>query len=440
MNQKLSKSKSEEWFKRAKAVIPGGVNSPVRAFTSVGETPPFITKGSGAYLWDEEGNQYIDYVCSWGPLILGHTHPEIVKAVKRAAENGLTFGAATRNEVILAEIIQSAIPSIQKLRLVTSGTEAAMTSVRLARAFTGKKIILKFEGCYHGHADPFLVKAGSGLLTFGTPSSRGIPEEVSSSTLVAQYNAEADLDEIFMKQGKDIACVIVEPVAGNMGVVLPKPGFLEKLSSLCRQTKTVLIFDEVITGFRTCYGGYQNLCGISPDLTCLGKIIGGGLPMAAVGGKNEIMSLLSPEGPVYQAGTLAGNPAAVAAGIATLEVLNQKKKEIYEKLEQKTAWLTSKIKSAAGKLELTIRINRIGSMFTLFFADNPVETFSDVISSHTNLYKPFFKEMLENGIYLPPSAFEAWFVSTAHRQQDLEKTAQYAEKAFIKVKGALTLL
>jgi glutamate-1-semialdehyde 2,1-aminomutase len=430
-------TRSQAWFERAKKVIPGGVNSPVRAFCSVGGIPPFIVRGFGSKIWDEDGNEYVDYVGSWGPLILGHAHPIVVEAVKKAASNGLTFGAATAKEVELAEKIQEAFPkgSLEKLRLVNSGTEAAMTAVRLARAYTGKNKVLKFEGCYHGHADSFLVKAGSGLLTFGNPSSKGIPGTILQETIVAQYNNIESVKEGFEKFGSELACVIVEPVAGNMGVVLPKKGFLESLKELCQKFGVVLIFDEVITGFRLCYGGFQNLVGIIPDLTILGKIIGGGMPIGAVGGKHDILSLLAPEGPVYQAGTLSGNPVAVSAGLATLEVLFQNK-DIYTDLDKKGSFLEKEIKNLGRKITLPLAINRAGSIFTVFFHKGPVETYEDVCNANTALYKLFFHALLEEGVYVSPSAFEAWFVSMAHSEEDLHKTLLSIEKSFSKVMEA----
>lgn len=422
-------SKSSEWFERAEKAIPGGVNSPVRAFASVGGNPPFISRGLGSRIWDEDGHEYIDYVGSWGPLILGHAYPGVVEAVSEAARRGMTFGAATSKEVLLAEKVQSAFPSIERLRLVSSGTEATMTAVRLARAFTGKDKILKFEGCYHGHADPFLVKAGSGLLTLGNPSSAGVPQAVLRETVVASYNSAESAEEAFQKYGKELACVIVEPVAGNMGVVLPRSGFLEKLAELCRKSGAILIFDEVITGFRLRFGGYQGICGITPDLTTLGKIIGGGLPIGAVGGKKEIMSLLAPLGPVYQAGTLSGNPAAVAAGLATLDALSGEK-DLYGKLEEESARLAHGITASADKYNVPVTLNRIGSMFTLFFNRGPVETYEAVLASSRDLYKALFWNLQNAGIYLPPSPFEAWFVSFAHTGDDISRTIQAIEKSF----------
>jgi len=405
---------STRLFERAQKVIPGGVNSPVRAFGSIGGTPRFIARGAGSRVWDEEGNSYIDYVCSWGALPLGHAHPTVVEAAEKALRDGSTFGAATAREVELAETITAAIPSIEKVRLVSSGTEATMTAVRLARAFTKRNKILKFEGCYHGHADPFLVKAGSGLLTHGNPSSQGIPKSVTDDTLVASYNDVESLEQVFTSHGKELACVIVEPVAGNMGVVPPRSGFLQKLREICTKHSVVLIFDEVITGFRFHYGGYQDLCHVRPDLTTLGKIIGGGMPLAAVGGRAEILDLLAPLGPVYQAGTLSGNPVATAAGIATLQLLQDK--NIYAKLETLGAKLADGLKNP------TVAINRIGSMLSAFFNEGPVETYEQVMASDREPYKRLFHRFLDRGIYLPPSPFEAWFISAAHTEKEIEET------------------
>lgn len=431
MKMMLTTNHSTTWFERAKKVIPGGVNSPVRAFGGVGGSPRFVRRGLGSRVWDEDGNEFIDFVCSWGALILGHAHPEVVKSLQDTAQDGLSFGAATQREVVFAELIQSTIPSVERLRLVNSGTEATMTAIRLARAFTRRSTILKFEGCYHGHADPFLVKAGSGLLTFGNPSSAGIPKEVLAHTLVASYNNLESLHRAFNDHGKDLACVIVEPVAGNMGVVLPHPQFLKTLAGLCKQHGALLIFDEVITGFRFHFGGVQSLWDARPDLTCLGKIIGGGLPLAAVGGREEILSMLAPLGPVYQAGTLSGNPVAAAAGLATLQVLQKEKP--YARLEESAAFLAKGLEEGAKEFNLKVVVNRFGSMLSLFFNSKPVGTYEEVMASKVDQYKVFFHEMLKQGIYLPPSPFEAWFVSTAHTQKDLEQTIAAACQAFKRI-------
>lgn len=424
------RTNSERLFQKAQKIIPGGVNSPVRAFGAVGGTPVFIKRGKGSHVWDEDDREYIDYIESWGALIVGHAHPDVVEAVEKAAKNGLTFGAATEREVVLAELIQSAIPSLEKLRLVNSGTEAAMTAIRLARAYTGRSKILKFEGCYHGHADPFLVKAGSGLLTFGNPSSQGVPSGVLHDTIVGQYNDLSGLEQAFQKHGKELACVIVEPIAANMGVVLPKPQFLRQLRTLCSQFGALLIFDEVITGFRLHFGGYQNLCGINPDLTTLGKIIGGGLPIGAVGGKCDIMDLLAPEGPVYQAGTLSGNPIATAAGLATLQILKQENP--YSALENQTKNLANGIKTVSEKLKIKLTINVQGSLLTVFFNSENVESYTDVMNSNREHYKTLFSGLLEQGVLLPPSPFEAWFLSTAHTGADITRVLAAVEKALQK--------
>jgi len=428
ISEKKSSPKSETLFAKAKTIIPGGVNSPVRAFGSVGTDPRFIARGSGSRIWDEDGQDYLDYVCSWGALILGHAHPAVVEAVQKAAALGLTFGAATAREVELAELICKAIPSLRKLRLVSSGTEATMTAIRLARAFTKRSKILKFEGCYHGHADPFLVKAGSGLLTFGNPSSAGVPASVTADTIVASYNDASSVEEAFQKFGPELACVIVEPVAANMGVVTPNPGFLELLRKRCSENKALLIFDEVITGFRFHFGGYQSLCGIVPDLTTLGKIIGGGLPIGAVGGRSDIMEQLAPLGPVYQAGTLSGNPVATAAGLATLNVLQSENP--YPKIERLTMTLVKGIKKIADDAGKKISINQAGSMCSLFFNPGPVDSFERVMTSDREPFKKLFNQLLDRGIYLPPSPFEAWFVSAAHTDRDLSFTLEEIENVF----------
>jgi len=412
--------RSKEYFKRALKSIPGGVNSPVRACKAVKADPIFFERGEGAYLIDVDGNRYIDYVCSWGPLILGHAHPEVIGSIYFASKKGTSFGAPTWQEVELAELIKSSIPSIEKIRLVNSGTEATMSAIRLARAYTGRKKIIKFEGCYHGHVDSLLVKAGSGLATFGIPATPGVPEELTSHTLNLPFNDFSAVEKAFLEYGKEIAAVIVEPIPGNMGVVLPENGFLEFLREITLKYKALLIFDEVITGFRIGPSGAQGKYGINPDLTCLGKIIGGGLPVGAYGGKEEIMSLVSPEGPVYQAGTLSGNPIAVAAGIATLKELL--KPGTYERLEYLSEKLEKGIKEVLKELKLSYQINRAGSMLTLFFTEKEVKDFQGALTSDIEKFAIFWQKMLEEGIYLPPSQFEAWFVSLSHGEKEIEKT------------------
>jgi len=414
------KIKSKEFFKRALKSIPGGVNSPVRACKAVKADPVFFERGEGAYLIDVDGNRYIDYVCSWGPLILGHAHPEVIASVYFASKKGTSFGAPTWQEVELAELIKNCFPSIEKIRLVNSGTEATMSAIRLARAYTGRKKIVKFEGCYHGHVDSLLVKAGSGLATFGIPASPGIPEELTSHTLNLPFNNFSALEKAFSEYGKEIAAVIIEPVPGNMGVVLPEKGFLEFLREITQKYKALLIFDEVITGFRIGPSGAQGKYGINPDLTCLGKIIGGGLPVGAYGGKEEIMNLVSPEGPVYQAGTLSGNPIAVSAGLATLKELL--KPGAYERLEYLSEKLEKGIKEVLKELKLSYQVNRVGSMLTLFFTEKEVKDFQTALTSDTEKFAIFWQKILEEGIYLPPSQFEAWFVSLAHGEKEIEKT------------------
>lgn len=402
--------------------MPGGVNSPVRAFRAVGGTPFFVAKGEGCYLWDVDGNKYVDFVCSWGPLILGHAHPEIVAAVKDAVEKGTTYGAPTELEVLLAEKIQQAFPSMEMLRLVNSGTEATMSAIRVARGYTGRRKIVKFEGCYHGHADYLLVKAGSGATTFGIPDSAGVPEGAAQDTIVLPYNDVEVFNETMNAIGDEIAAVIVEPIAGNMGVVLPKPEFLRALREQTEKHGSVLIFDEVITGFRVAYGGAQSLYGIRPDMTCLGKIVGGGFPLAAYGGRKEIMQSVAPLGPVYQAGTLSGNPVAVTAGLKTLEILERDNP--YPELERKTRQLTEAIADAAKEFGIAVQINQIASMFTVFFTDQPVIDYASAKRSDTQRYARFFHALLERGVYFPPSQFEAAFVSTAHDDEALTKTQE----------------
>jgi glutamate-1-semialdehyde 2,1-aminomutase len=397
--------------------MPGGVNSPVRAFKAVGGTPFFVARGEGCYLWDVDGNRFIDFVCSWGPLILGHAHPEVVAAVKEAVERGTTYGAPTELEVALAEKIQQAFPSMEMLRLVNSGTEATMSAIRAARGYTGRKKIVKFEGCYHGHADYLLVKAGSGAATFGIPDSAGVPEGTAQDTIVLPYNDIEAFNKTMDAMGKEIAAVIVEPIAGNMGVVLPKPEFLFALRQQTEKHGVVLIFDEVITGFRVAYGGAQSLYGIKPDMTCLGKIVGGGFPLAAYGGRKEIMQTVAPLGPVYQAGTLSGNPVAVTAGLKTLEILERDNP--YPELERRTKQLTQVISEAVKEAGVPVQINQIASMFTVFFTDQPVVDYASARRSDTQRYARFFHALLERGVYFPPSQFEAAFLSTAHDDEAL---------------------
>jgi glutamate-1-semialdehyde 2,1-aminomutase len=409
--------------------MPGGVNSPVRAFKAVGGTPFFVARGEGCYLWDVDGNRFIDFVCSWGPLILGHAHPEVVAAVKEAVERGTTYGAPTELEVALAEKIQQAFPSMEMLRLVNSGTEATMSAIRAARGYTGRKKIVKFEGCYHGHADYLLVKAGSGAATFGIPDSAGVPEGTAQDTIVLPYNDIEAFNKTMDAMGEEIAAVIVEPIAGNMGVVLPKPEFLAALRQQTEKHGVVLIFDEVITGFRVAYGGAQSLYGIKPDMTCLGKIVGGGFPLAAYGGRKEIMQTVAPLGPVYQAGTLSGNPVAVTAGLKTLEILERDNP--YPELERRTKQLTQVISEAAKEAGVPVQINQIASMFTVFFTDQPVVDYASARRSDTQRYARFFHALLERGVYFPPSQFEAAFLSTAHDDEALS-FAQEAVRSAMK--------
>ncbi len=425
--------KSEKLFKKALNLIPGGVNSPVRAFKAVNSKPLFITKASGSKIWDVDGNKFIDYVMSWGPLILGHAHQEVISAVKNVLKNGTSYGAPTEIEVKLAELIKKMMPSVELVRMVTSGTEATMSAIRLARAYTGRKKIIKFEGCYHGHADSFLVKAGSGATTLGIPSSPGVPDELAALTLNAKFNDINSVEKLIMENKNEIACIIVEPVPGNMGVVLPKDDFLLKLRQICDDEKILLVFDEVITGFRLAPGGAQELFGVKADLTTLGKIIGGGFPVGAYGGKKEIMELVAPSGPVYQAGTLSGNPIAMTAGYATLKILYENRRKIYKQLEEKAKTLTENFKVIAQKNNVKIQINQIASMMTIFFAEGEVNDYETALKSDTNKFARFFNLMLENGIYLPPSQFEAMFLSTAHSDDDVERTIIAFEKSIKKL-------
>ncbi len=414
-------------WKKSLKFIPGGVNSPVRAFRKVGGMPVFIDHAAGSRLFDCEGKEYIDYVLSWGPLILGHAHPRVILAIRQASDKGTSFGAPTEAEAIFAEMIVEAVPSIEKVRLVSSGTEAAMTAIRLARGFTGKNDIIKFEGCYHGHSDSLLVKAGSGAATLGVPDSLGVPSDLARHTISLPYNDVSAFTRAIEENHENLACVIVEPVAANMGVVPPEDGFLRALRDLCSRYGVILIFDEVITGFRLGYGGAQELYGIIPDLTTLGKIIGGGMPIGAVGGKAEIMDLLAPDGGVYQAGTLSGNPVAVAAGIETLKVLSEENP--YPELDRLTRKLADGLRNITQQLSIASYITQVGSMMSLFFSEKPVRDFQAVLRTDADRYRKYFHGMLKRGIYLAPSPYEATFLSTAHTDRDIERTLEAAEEA-----------
>jgi len=428
----LDWTRSKKMFEEAKKLMPGGVNSPVRAYNSVDMDPPFIIKGEGPYIYDEDGNKYIDYVASYGPLILGHKHPRVKEALSECLEKGTSFGAPTQLENELAKMIIDAVPGIEMVRMVNSGTEAAMSALRLARAYTGRKKILKFEGCYHGHSDSLLIKAGSGASTQGVPTSPGVPDDAVENTIVVPYNNLEALERVIFYEGaENIAAIILEPVAGNMGCVPPVGDYLEKIREVTQENGIILIFDEVMTGFRVAHGGAQQRFGVKPDLTCLGKIIGGGLPVGAYGGKKEIMEQVSPAGPVYQAGTLSGNPLAMTAGIATLKELN---KEVYRELEYKTSKIESGLKEAADESGVPVYINRIGGMFSCFLTDRRVIDFETAASGSLARFKVFFREMLEQGIYMAPSPFEAAFMSLVHSDEDIEKTVEAAYKAFKKVK------
>ena len=417
---------SQTLFDRARAVIPGGVNSPVRAFRAVGGSPVFIARASGATVYGEDGAAYVDYVGSWGPALLGHAHPDVVLAVKSAAEGGLSFGAPTAREVRFAELVRSLYPSIDKLRCVSSGTEATMSAIRVARGKTGRDVIVKFEGCYHGHADHLLVKAGSGLATFGVPDSAGVPEGTAKTTLTLPFNDIAALRDAFSKRGGEIAAVIVEPVVGNMGCVPPIPGFLEAIIEVCHESGALSIFDEVMTGCRLARGGAQERFGLRPDLTTLGKVIGGGMPLAAYGGRDDVMSVVAPLGPVYQAGTLSGNPVAVAAGIATLERLTS---DVYDKLEMLGAMLEAGLSEATRTKGVIATVQRVGSMITLFFAEGPIRSWQDAARSDTKRFASWHAGLLSRGIYWPPSQFEAAFVSAAHTEADIGRTIDAAKAA-----------
>jgi glutamate-1-semialdehyde 2,1-aminomutase len=420
-------------FDKSQQLIPGGVNSPVRAFRSVGGTPIFFKRGLGSKLWDVDDKQYIDYINSWGPMIVGHAHPEVIKAVQQVAENSLSFGAPTGLELEMAELINKLVPSMEQVRLVSSGTEATMSAIRVARGFTGRNKIVKFEGCYHGHADALLVKAGSGLLTFGEPSSAGVPAEVAAHTLTLEYNNTQELKDLFGKIGSEIACVIIEPVVGNMNLIVPHMEFLKTLRELCTQHGSVLIFDEVMTGFRVHLGGAQALYNIKPDMTTLGKVIGGGLPVGAFGGRKDIMSCLAPLGAVYQAGTLSGNPVAVTAGLKTLELIQAP--NFHDKLAAQTKKLVDGLKVAAKESGVVFNAQNVGGMFGLYFSEQCPASFAEIMQSDKAAFNVFFHAMLEAGIYLGPSAFEAGFVSAAHTDEDIALTIEIAKKAFQAVKA-----
>ena len=420
--------RNEQLFTRAKAVIPGGVNSPVRAFGSVGGVPRFIKKAEGAFVWDENGKRYIDYVGSWGPAIAGHAHPEVLEAVREAALGGLSFGAPTEAEIVIAEEICRLVPSVERLRLVSSGTEATMSAIRLARGYTGRDQIVKFEGCYHGHSDSLLVKAGSGLLTFGHPSSAGVPADFTKHTLVLEYNNVAQLEETFAQAGSQIACVILEPFAGNMNLVRPTREFIHALRELTAKHGAVLIYDEVMTGFRVALGGAQSLHGITPDLTTMGKVIGGGMPLAAFGGKREIMDCISPLGSVYQAGTLSGNPVAVAAGLKTLEIIQRP--SFYENLTARTEQLVHGLKQAAAQTGIAFTADSVGGMFGLYFSGSLPQNYADMTASNIEAFKTFFHGMLDRGVAFGPSAYEAAFVSAAHTEELVTETVAIAADVF----------
>ena len=430
MPRKVEQSRKLQ--KRAEMMIPGGVNSPVRAFRAVGGDPPFVVRGRASHIFDADGNEYIDYIGSWGPLILGHAAPMVIEALGAALRNGTSFGASTPAEADLAELVLSAFPHLQKVRFVSSGTEATMSAIRLARAYTKRKYIVKFEGCYHGHADALLVKAGSGVATLGIPGSAGVPEEFTQFTLALPYNDTDALEETFKKFKQQIACVIIEPVVGNMGCVPPARGYLEAVRAVTSNNAALLIFDEVMTGFRLAFGGAQELYAIKPDLTTMGKIIGGGLPVGAYGGPTEIMDLVAPLGPMYQAGTLSGNPLAMAAGYAQLRYLKEHK-EIYARLDKLSGELVAGVAAAAKSASVPMTTNRVGSMFTWFFTPGPVTDWESASKSDTEAFGRFFRNMLEGGIYLPPSQYEAAFLSAAHTEEDITKTIAAAKQAFAMV-------
>ncbi|NPB07280.1 MAG: glutamate-1-semialdehyde 2,1-aminomutase [Aquificae bacterium] len=422
---------NEKLYREALQVLPGGVNSPVRAFKAVGGKPIFLVKGRRSRVWDADGKEYVDFLASWGALILGHAPKKIVKTLQDEAEKGLSFGLTNPHEVTLAKLVVEMVPSVEKVRFVNSGTEATMSAVRLARGVTGRKLVVKFDGCYHGHYDSLLVSAGSGVATFGIPGTPGIPEEIARLTLVLPYNDPEALEKAFKEHGEEIACVIVEPVAGNMGVVLPEREFLEKMRELTRKYGALLIFDEVITGFRLAKGGAQERFGVEPDLTCLGKVLGGGMPVGAYGGRREIMERVAPEGDVYQAGTLSGNPLAMAVGAETLKELRDK--DPYDELEQRTERFVRELSKILLEKGLPHRINFIASMFTVFFTEKEVKNFEDAKSSDTELFARFFRALLEEGVLIPPSQFEAWFLTTAHEEEDLDEALERIRRAVSKL-------
>ena len=426
-------SLNQSLFEKSQALIPGGVNSPVRAFRSVGGTPVFFKKGLGSKLWDVDGKQYIDYINSWGPMIVGHAHPEVIAAVQAAAENSLSFGAPTGLELEMAELINKLVPSMEQVRLNSSGTEATMSAIRTARGFTGRDKIVKFEGCYHGHSDGLLVKAGSGLLTFGEPDSGGVPASVAALTLTLEYNNVQQLEDLFKQTGDEIACVIIEPVVGNMNLIVPTMAFLQTLRALCTKYGTVLIFDEVMTGFRVHLGGAQALYNIKPDMTTLGKVIGGGLPVGAFGGRKDIMQFLAPVGKVYQAGTLSGNPVAVSAGLATLKLIQAE--GFHDKLTAQTKKLMDGLMAAAKQAAITFSAQNVGGMFGLYFSESCPSSYAEIMANNNKAqFNQFFHSMLDSGIYLGPSAFEAGFVSAAHSDDDIALTVEAAKKAFSALK------
>ncbi len=429
----LSHTRSAALHARAQTLLPGGVDSPVRAFLAVGGAPPFVERGAGAYLWDVDGNRYLDYFGSWGPMILGHAFPPVVAAIQAAAERSASFGASTAAEAELASLVAEAYPSIEMLRFVSSGTEATMSAIRVARAFTDRKYIIKFEGCYHGHADGLLVKAGSGVATFGIPGSAGVPEEIAHFTLALPYNDISAVEEAFAARPGEIACILIEPVVGNMGCVLPAPGYLEALRALTLQYGALLIFDEVMTGFRVAYGGAQERFGVTPDMTTLGKIVGGGLPCGVFGGRAEIMRMLAPLGPVYQAGTLSGNPLAMSAGLATVGYLREHKSEVYARLESVAAAVADGVAAEAALLGVPVVTNRAGAMFTWFFTEQPVTDFTSASRSDTVAFGRFHRAMLEAGVWLPPSQYEAAFLGTTHSDADVQATIAAASNAFTAV-------
>lgn len=421
----MAMTNSQDLFEKSQKVIPGGVNSPVRAFGSVGRTPVFMKKAKGSHIFDEDGNSYVDYVCSWGPGILGHADDRVIDAVKEACDDGLTFGAPTRKELEIAELVNELMPSMELTRMVNSGTEAVMSALRVARGFTGRDKIVKFRGCYHGHSDGLLVKAGSAALTQSVPDSLGVPKSYTQHTLIAEYNNEDSVKKLFEAEGKDIAAIVVEPVAANMGVVPPHDGFLQFLRDITNEYGALLIFDEVITGFRLSLGGAQEYFGVKPDLTTLGKIVGGGMPVGAYGGRRDVMSMVAPLGGVYQAGTLSGNPIAMTAGLTTLRILQKEKNTIYPAIEKSTRQIADTVRSTFGD---TVHVNQIGSLMSVFFTDQEVVDMDTSISSDTERYAKYFSYMLDNGIYLAPSQFEAMFVSYAHSKEDVSKTCELIKK------------